>query len=845
LTYIFEAFRIIETLLSKNAKKFIVDFIREGVVGRVKDLHDINKEDFYLPTDYNGIFKEFEKEVKNLEKEKELEKNNINDNKEQKNNFNNGMIIDECTSMNNVQIQNESNNINNISINQQSSLSFTQLSSTDKIYLLTKFVSKQIYEKYLTENNCKILFSKLKILNTPQDPFIIKSNLISISQKISSQINSQYFDKEIIKDLFSFILDQNKITFYEIEKSDIISNLVAYIDNNFKINLLNFGQHPSNKNIKNDNYEKNIVEKLNILFSALNFDIERVKNFISILQYCISSMNCFTINLYEYNSYKNTAHLFVSSYKSQIQKYKINLCYNIHQDTLDEYGLDPVYHQLHLFYSDSSGSGNNSNRILEIDQSENFSNINEAVLKKQYKGVLISGEGENNNFSNFSSSNKIEEELVSTLSMRKGSEDFENTERILSQLIERKVSNVSNIEEEEVIFSNSNNIPLALRRENSLISLSEKKRYKILFYIEINNKRLFVNNKWSLKDLIKEVKSFYTKQEYYEFFNSGSGASYLKINFEIRPREVLLDLGHRRKSSINSISTPVKVTLNYEDSCKEIIKSHSQENYVEEILFLKFYNEKIINNSSLYSVTRVSPFIYLLALFEICINHFGNLFGFKSKLEVGLLENSKISSLLLKQVRDPYAISSNTVPSWCKDLISSFPYLSSFDSKYLFFKTSAFDLKRSMTNLYVYIKNFMGENIIEDKTLATVKRKKFCIDRENIIRSTEKLVRDHGNYNGYMEFEYLNESGSGLGPTLEFYSIFMQCVMSNKNLWYKTSDHSLYPAPFFNFENEKNQNIFYLMGYVVARAMYDDRLIDAPFNSLFWDLVLDRVKNIF
>jgi len=33
-----------------------------------------------------------------------------------------------------------------------------------------------------------------------------------------------------------------------------------------------------------------------------------------------------------------------------------------------------------------------------------------------------------------------------------------------------------------------------------------------------------------------------------------------------------------------------------------------------------------------------------------------------------------------------------------------------------------------------------------------------------------------------------------------------------------------------------------ILGFLIARALYDDRLIDIPMNSLFWDLVLDRVN---
>jgi E3 ubiquitin-protein ligase TRIP12 len=77
-----------------------------------------------------------------------------------------------------------------------------------------------------------------------------------------------------------------------------------------------------------------------------------------------------------------------------------------------------------------------------------------------------------------------------------------------------------------------------------------------------------------------------------------------------------------------------------------------------------------------------------------------------------------------------------------------------------------------MTNLYVYIKNYIGENITDDKTLAKIKRRKFTIDRENILKSTEKLIKEIGTYKGFIEFDYYNEVGSGIGPTLEFYSVF-------------------------------------------------------------------------
>jgi E3 ubiquitin-protein ligase TRIP12 len=212
------------------------------------------------------------------------------------------------------------------------------------------------------------------------------------------------------------------------------------------------------------------------------------------------------------------------------------------------------------------------------------------------------------------------------------------------------------------------------------------------------------------------------------------------------------------------------------------------------------------------------------------------------------MENMKVSSLLFKQVKDPYAISSSSLPNWCTELIHSFTYLSSFNSRYLLFKVSSFDRKRSMINLYIYLKNFLGENIFEDKTLGTsLKRHKFKIDRESIIKDTEKLMNEFSNYNGSLEFEYLNETGTGLGPTLEFYSLIANEIKHIQGIWYKTSDYSLFPAPCNPYNNnliEETKRIFTLLGFVIARGLYDDRLLDFPINSLFWDILLERPTNI-
>ncbi len=96
------------------------------------------------------------------------------------------------------------------------------------------------------------------------------------------------------------------------------------------------------------------------------------------------------------------------------------------------------------------------------------------------------------------------------------------------------------------------------------------------------------------------------------------------------------------------------------------------------------------------------------------------------------------------------------------------------------------------------------------------------------------------NYNGYIEFEYYNESER---PTLEYYSFFTKEIIENqKDLWYKTEDYSLFPIPFFNEQNyEKKLKLFHDIGYVIAKALYDDRFIDFPLNAIEANLLATSV----
>ena len=105
------------------------------------------------------------------------------------------------------------------------------------------------------------------------------------------------------------------------------------------------------------------------------------------------------------------------------------------------------------------------------------------------------------------------------------------------------------------------------------------------------------------------------------------------------------------------------------------------------------------------------------------------------------------------------------------------------------------------------------------------------------------------NKRAFLEIEYKNEVGTGLGPTLEFYNLIAEELKTKrKDIWRKNiADNTLFPAPITlqkisNDELQKVYEIFRLTGTMMAKSIVDDRLIDLPLSPLWWDLLLGKVS---
>ena len=177
------------------------------------------------------------------------------------------------------------------------------------------------------------------------------------------------------------------------------------------------------------------------------------------------------------------------------------------------------------------------------------------------------------------------------------------------------------------------------------------------------------------------------------------------------------------------------------------------------------------------------------------------------------------------------------------------PYLLGFETRVLFFKTAAFayygEFHRSIHFLVQHLRRKHNATI-PDSAIPEQSKEKMRIDRKTLLNSAVTLFTTPGRVKrkNFLEIQYCNEQGTGLGPTLEFYYLCSKEFRHLKELWRETEDNSLFPAPLSissaAYGEEDVLKYFETLGAIVSRAISDDRLTDLPFSSLFWDICIGR-----
>lgn len=214
--------------------------------------------------------------------------------------------------------------------------------------------------------------------------------------------------------------------------------------------------------------------------------------------------------------------------------------------------------------------------------------------------------------------------------------------------------------------------------------------------------------------------------------------------------------------------------------------------------------------------------------------------------------NTKLTAKLNRQLEEPLIVASNCLPSWSEDLARLYPFLFPFETRHLFLQSTSFGYARSMTRWQNAQSQEESRRDRRDERpfLGRLQRQKVRISRSKILESAVKVMELYGASQSILEVEYFEEVGTGLGPTLEFYSTVSKEFSKKKlKLWrdndpgegegFVNGPNGLFPRPWSNDfliseDGEKILQLFKMLGKFVARSMIDSRIIDINFNPIFF-----------
>lgn len=257
----------------------------------------------------------------------------------------------------------------------------------------------------------------------------------------------------------------------------------------------------------------------------------------------------------------------------------------------------------------------------------------------------------------------------------------------------------------------------------------------------------------------------------------------------------------------------------------------------------------------------------------------------------------KLNAKLIQQLQDPLCLASRSLPPWCPLLLTEYRFLFPYETRQLYFQTTAFGVSRSIVWLQHRrdqmlmsmragavvpggsapsaaavksgvassgVRSGVADDLHEFR-IGRLKHERVKIPREpqeELMRAAVNALRFHASRKAILEIEFVDEEGTGLGPTLEFYSLIAaQLQMKKYGLWYCEDNappppaHSegehheaagfvyqkngLFPAAYPSTYEQMSTilDYFSFMGIFIAKSLQDQRLIDMPLSYPFLKII--------
>lgn len=231
--------------------------------------------------------------------------------------------------------------------------------------------------------------------------------------------------------------------------------------------------------------------------------------------------------------------------------------------------------------------------------------------------------------------------------------------------------------------------------------------------------------------------------------------------------------------------------------------------------------------------------------------------------------SNKLTEKLEQQMRDALAVSIGGMPLWCNQLMTSCPFLFSFEVKCKYFRLAAF----GPLLVQPHSPSYRDSGVASDRRLSSggMPRKKFLVFRNQILDSAAQMMDLHASHKVLLEVEYNEEVGTGLGPTLEFYTLVShEFQKSGLGMWREdhgsfisgtthAEDTEILICPFGLFPRPWSSTLdtsdgiqfsevikkFVLLGQIVGKVLQDGRVLDLHFSKAFYKLILGQELGLY
>eukprot|EP00339_Tiarina_fusa_P025807 CAMPEP_0117003470 /NCGR_PEP_ID=MMETSP0472-20121206/4774_1 /TAXON_ID=693140 ORGANISM="Tiarina fusus, Strain LIS" /NCGR_SAMPLE_ID=MMETSP0472 /ASSEMBLY_ACC=CAM_ASM_000603 /LENGTH=1404 /DNA_ID=CAMNT_0004704119 /DNA_START=206 /DNA_END=4423 /DNA_ORIENTATION=- len=232
---------------------------------------------------------------------------------------------------------------------------------------------------------------------------------------------------------------------------------------------------------------------------------------------------------------------------------------------------------------------------------------------------------------------------------------------------------------------------------------------------------------------------------------------------------------------------------------------------------------------------------------------------------------NKITLKLSQQLQDTLILCCGELPPWCEFVTRCCSFLLPFDIRRQYFTCTRLGIARALHCLQQVCPPEKGA---EQFQVGRIHRQKVRVSRSHILRCVFRVMELYGRSKAVLEVEFFDEAGTGLGPTLEFFTLVShQLQRSDLGMWcfdktyhipsedninldttgqqkmkpenplqvegpfeYVSNKGGLFPRPVRESDSNASfiRKMFQLFGVVAGKAILDERMLDIHLSLPFY-----------